>query len=497
MLHALHEQIRHPQTQEQVPRLGVLTAELRAGRAAILAAGAKLHRVVGPPLAADLALARLDVAKARADLRVAQSGRGDAVLAAQLSVASAERRLQTLDGTPDPIDAAAAQLELAKAVLDQETLVRRQPAPSAAAIGAADLTIALAQQHVADALAGGTAADLAAGRAELAKAQSEREALVAPPAPVTDAARAAAGAAVLLAQRRLDAVSHPPAAILTSARADVSRARADLASLRAARGSAAADAAAAGLIAARSRLSAVGRRPRADIVAAARLEVRRSRADLALLRQRGAPASATDLALARLKLHVAQQRSGLALRLASRLTVRAAATGVVTGVLTTPGAAVDPATPLLRVQDLDHLVVALNLSEFDVGRTRVGVPSLISVDALGGRQYGARVADIAAGGIDNGGVVNFPVIITLNTIHRQLRPGMSVSARLIVRRRRSVVRVPLAAVAGDGAHACVTVRTAGGRLQRRAVHLGLSGKEFVEVRSGLSPGEHVLVPSAR
>jgi hypothetical protein len=63
--------------------------------------------------------------------------------------------------------------------------------------------------------------------------------------------------------------------------------------------------------AARRKLTQVLGQPTPDVVSSARLDVRKARADLAVLRQRGAPASATDLALARLKVEVAAQRVGL------------------------------------------------------------------------------------------------------------------------------------------------------------------------------------------
>jgi macrolide-specific efflux system membrane fusion protein len=229
-------------------------------------------------------------------------------------------------------------------------------------------------------------------------------------------------------------------------------------------------------------------------VSSARLDVRKARADLAVLRQRGAPASATDLALAGLKVEVAAQRVGLAAQQARRLTVLANASGTVTSLLTAPGAAVDPTTPVGRVQDLDHLVVMLDLSEFDVGHTRVGAVARISADALGGRQFGGHVIDVALSGADNGGVVSFPVTIALNS-HSRLRPGMSVSARIVVASHPHVVRIPVDAVVDSGAQPTVTVRSASGALRRRPVETGLTGATFVEVRSGLRAGERVVVPS--
>jgi RND family efflux transporter MFP subunit len=468
-------------------------AELSSGRETVLAARAKLERVLAPPPPADVAAARLDYRKAVADLAGARAGGAQAVAAAQLTVATARQKLATVTGAPDPADVTAAQLELAKATLDQETLLHPPDAPSASAIQAADLAIAAARQKLTDAEASGTPADAATARAELAKAQSDRDALTRSSAPPTAAAQAAAQLAIDGARQKLEALVHPPAATVTAARQELATAEADLAGVLATRGRPGIAAARAGVTAARRKLVQL-RHPASDVVATARSDVRRAQADLAVLRQRGAPASAIDLALARLKLSVGAQRLALAEDQTRRLTVQANASGTVTSVLTAPGAAADPTTPLARVQDLDHLVVTLDLSEFDVGRIHTGAPVRISVDALGGQELGGHVRDIASGGVDTGGVVNFPVIISLNSHHR-LRPGMSVSARVIVSRRRDVVRIPLAAVAGKDGRPSVMVRDRGGAVRQRSVELGLRGAEFVEVRSGLRAGERVVVPS--
>jgi RND family efflux transporter MFP subunit len=483
------------QKRVQDPARGVAptSSELLSGRATVAAARAKLGRILAPPLAADVSATRVEYTKAVADLAAVRSGSPRAIAAAQLAVATARQKLATVTGAPDAAEVTAAQLELAKATLDQETLLRPADAPLASAVQAADLAVAAAQSKLADAEAGGNATEIAVARADLAKAQSERDALTARPAPPTAAAQSAAQLAVDAATRRLDAIHSPPAATVTAARREVAAADAELAALLAARGSTGVTAARAAVTAARRRLTAL-RHPTRDVVTAARSDVRKAQADLTVLRQRGAPATATDLALARLKVDVGAQRLALADDQARRLTVFATASGTVTSLLTAPGAAADPFTPLARVEDLDHLVVALDLSEFDVGRVRAGAPVRVSADALGGQEFGGHVRDVASGGVTSGGVVNFPVIISLNS-HRRLRPGMSVSARVIVARRTDVVRIPLAAVAHKEARPAVTVRRRDGTLERRGVKLGLSGSEFVEVRSGLQAGERVVLPS--
>ena len=174
--------------------------------------------------------------------------------------------------------------------------------------------------------------------------------------------------------------------------------------------------------------------------------------------------------------------------------MRAPSSGTVTSVLTTEGAMVDAATPVARVQDLQHVVISLDLSEFDVARARVGAPAFVKVDALGGRVFGGRVRDVALGGTETGGVVNFPVIIGMRA-PGPLRPGMSVSARIVVRRVRDVVRVPVAAVTDRAGGPTVDVRVRSGATEVRRVRLGLAGATYVQVRSGLRAGERIVLPA--
>jgi RND family efflux transporter MFP subunit len=411
-------------------------AELRAGQQGIVTAKTGLRDLARSPTAADVAAARSELARAVAELHSSRASAA-AIAAAELSVTTAQQNLLTLSGAPDPAELAAAEAEVGNAVLAQQSL----------------------------------------------------------PVPPTPAESAAAQLAVTAAQQKLNQLIYPPAAAVSAARAELARAELELQSLLGTRYGTGLSALRAALVAARSRLAHL--RPTEAVIATARSEVQRARAELAVLRQRGAPAGAIEQALAQLKVAVSGQRLALAERLAGQLTVRARASGTVTSVLTTAGAAVDPTTPLLRVQDLGNLVVALELSEFDVAHVRVGDLTRVSVDALGGRQVKGRVIDVSPTGTELGGVVNFPVTIALETAGGGgggVRPGMSVSARIVTRIRRNVIRIPSAAVSEEGEPA-VMVRQPSGKLTRHPVELGLEGPKLVEVRSGLQSGARVLVPS--
>jgi RND family efflux transporter MFP subunit len=214
-----------------------------------------------------------------------------------------------------------------------------------------------------------------------------------------------------------------------------------------------------------------------------------------VLRARRGPASPLDVALAREKVHAAHARLDAALGAAGPLTVRAPRTGTVTALLTTLGAHVDPPTPVAAMADLGKLEARVDLSEFDIARVRRGQPALVSVDALGGEAFPGKVRFAALVGTNASGLVTFPVQVGLRNAHG-LKPGMSVSVRIVVAKHRDVVQVPLELVTQGGDEATVSVLDASGQPVTRQVKLGLANNKSVEILKGLRPGERVVAPDA-
>jgi multidrug efflux pump subunit AcrA (membrane-fusion protein) len=122
--------------------------------------------------------------------------------------------------------------------------------------------------------------------------------------------------------------------------------------------------------------------------------------------------------------------------------------------------------------------------------------AIVSVDALGGRSLPGRVVFEAISGVDNGGVVTFPLRVSLDKAPG-IRIGMNVSARIVVARRQDVVTVPLEVLERDGqGRAFVTVVDTAGHASVRLVSTGLATNKDVEVTRGLRAGERVELPPA-
>ncbi|MEO7836233.1 MAG: efflux RND transporter periplasmic adaptor subunit, partial [Acidimicrobiales bacterium] len=435
----------------------------------------------------DLSAARLELEQKQAN-DPAKGGPATSaeVVAAQLGVEQAHKRLAQLSGPPDPADVTTALLEVAKARADLEVVTRP---PSAASLRAARLALDAANQKIAQVSGPAPEADVAAARVEVERARSELVALQRSESPSASAVEAAQ-IAVDLAILKLAQLTAPPnPADVAAAGAEVAKADAELDSLQRGPASEAVTMGRLGVTVAEQRLAQV-LQPLPATVDGARLDAAKAIADVEVLRQRGGPASRIDISLGRLRLALATANAAVAQAQVDRLTVRARAPGVVTALLTAVGAPADPTTPIATVADLNDLAVNVDLSEFDAARVQRGQSAAVSVDALGGRRLAGTVLVEALAGVDNGGVVTFPVRIGLRE-SAGVKPGMGVSVRIVTAERRNVVRVPVEAVSGSGKKATVTVVSASGATARRAVKLGLADNKLTEVRSGLRSGERV------
>jgi HlyD family secretion protein len=446
----------------------------------------------------DLAVALLELQQRQtSDPLLGLPPTGAELSAARLAVTSARERLGRLLGGPLGVDVSAARLELRRAESELETLKGWPPGDRARAIEIAQRNVQLAEEKLTRLLAPPSPADVVAAQAEIRRAEAELAALKQrgpDQLPPTPEALAAAQAAVDAARLKLARLFEPPnAADVTAAELEVERAKAELRTLRAGPSPAALAAASQAVAAARARLARLLGPPLEADVTAVRLEIERAEADLALLLRRGGPASEIDIDLAKLRVESARSRLASARALKRHLTVRAPAGGTITALLTVRGATVDPSTPIMTVADLDHLAVSIDLSEFDVAFVEQGMDANVRVDALGGEPFAGTVSFVGLAGVQSSGVVSFPVRISL-TEAEGVKPGMTVSVRIVLAERLDVVQVPIEGVALDeDDNAVVTLLLDSGATSIRSVTLGLESNTNVEILEGLEAGERIVL----
>ncbi len=198
-------------------------------------------------------------------------------------------------------------------------------------------------------------------------------------------------------------------------------------------------------------------------------------------------------------------------------------------------------TEVMRVADLDSMEVRVNVNENDVVDVKVGDSARISVDAYPDREIRGIVREIASTALTrNAGtqeeVTNFEVKIGIPDRSVRLRPGMSATADIETATVREVVAVPIQSVTvrtpgsklspeeqerqrvkeaardGDDTRADVTNETEqkqkeralrrnlqrvvfvkkGETVRMQQVETGIADNTFIEIRTGLKPGDEVV-----
>lgn len=147
-------------------------------------------------------------------------------------------------------------------------------------------------------------------------------------------------------------------------------------------------------------------------------------------------------------------------------------------------------TTIMTLSDLSHIFVTATVDESDIGQVRVGQSARITVASFPSRTFIGRVTRIATKGLNSSNVVTFEVKVEVLDEHKDLlRPEMTGNVTIIQEQRDNVMTLPAAAITYEADKAFVTLENG----QRRAVKLGLQGDETVEIVSGVSVGERVVV----
>ena len=198
-------------------------------------------------------------------------------------------------------------------------------------------------------------------------------------------------------------------------------------------------------------------------------------------------------------------------------------------------------TEVMRIADLDHMEARVNVNENDVVDVKVGDSARISIDAYPDREVRGVVREIASTALTrNAGtqeeVTNFEVKISIPDRSLRLRPGMSATADIETATVLNVIAVPIQSVTVRSTDSKLSpeeqerqrVREAardrsdnraevtneltekqkeraqrlklqrvvfvkeGDKVRQQKVETGIADNTFIEIRSGLKPGDEIV-----
>jgi HlyD family secretion protein len=97
-------------------------------------------------------------------------------------------------------------------------------------------------------------------------------------------------------------------------------------------------------------------------------------------------------------------------------------------------------------EDLANMELHVDVDEADVGRVKEGQPATFTVDAYPNRIFQARIAQVRYGSKTVSGVVTYETVLSLDNADLSLRPGMTATAVITVKKIENGVLVPNAAL---------------------------------------------------
>lgn len=161
------------------------------------------------------------------------------------------------------------------------------------------------------------------------------------------------------------------------------------------------------------------------------------------------------------------------------------------------GATVRERQSIITIPDMTKMSVRVKIHETYIKKVKKGQKARITVDAFADKLLTGEVSKVGVLPDSQNMWANPDMKVYLTTVdiegtHDWLKPGMSAKVEIMVSQLPDVVHVPTQAVVlNEGKRVCYVAR--GLKPERREVEIGEASDEFVEIKTGLQPGEKVLL----
>jgi HlyD family secretion protein len=176
-----------------------------------------------------------------------------------------------------------------------------------------------------------------------------------------------------------------------------------------------------------------------------------------------------------------------------KTTINAPFSGTMTKWLVNPGDFVTPGTPLGKFQDLNDIRLNLPLNELDLPKISTKNPVEIVFDAYPDKTFKGKITWISQSSVlDNENVQTFPVEVSFANPKQLIKPGMSADAQITVSEKENVLAIPLVSINKKEDKIFVKILD-DNKVKEVEIKPGISTLDFLEVRSGLNPGDLLVI----
>jgi membrane fusion protein, heavy metal efflux system len=170
--------------------------------------------------------------------------------------------------------------------------------------------------------------------------------------------------------------------------------------------------------------------------------------------------------------------------------------GIITKVNTAVGQPVSPDDSLIEIVDMSMVEASAQVPEHLASKLKKGIKAHIRVPGFPGKVFEAELAHLGAYADAESGTIEAAFHVPNEEM--LLRPEMRAEFSIVVGARENVMSIPRAAVQGDVASRFVYIKDYELKhaFVKTPVLLGEENHEFVEVKSGILPGDEVVTRGA-
>lgn len=169
--------------------------------------------------------------------------------------------------------------------------------------------------------------------------------------------------------------------------------------------------------------------------------------------------------------------------------IRAPFDGIVTGLSVEAGDSVSR-TDILASVITKNIIAKISLNEVDAVGVKVGDKATLKIDALSDVGFTGKVSKIDTIGTVSQGVTSYGAEIQLDNQNELLKPGMNVSASIVINSKADVVMIPSSAIKNQNGSYVEVLNS--DTPERVVVETGISSSTQTEILSGVNIGDKIV-----
>ena len=156
----------------------------------------------------------------------------------------------------------------------------------------------------------------------------------------------------------------------------------------------------------------------------------------------------------------------------------------------------NPGTTIATVADLNKMIFEGRVDEGEVGKLKTGMSLKISLGAIEGKEYDAKLILIAPKGMEVAGAIQFKIEgeVFLDDEY-VVRAGYSANATIITNVKKDILSINESLLQFDNItkKPFVEVQISGQKFERKNIELGISDGVYAEVLGGINDSDNIKI----